>query len=80
MGQKDYPLQQAEKVRPLREKEKVVNKQEEIGRKLKEINMYIDAYRNIIAEESPFQTYGATARTRRNISCTYMNTIPKWGD
>lgn len=35
-------------------RQKRINKQQEIVRKLKQIHMYIDAYRNIIAEEEPF--------------------------
>lgn len=37
-----------------RDRQAKVNKQLEVKKKIKEIGMYIDAYRNIIAEEKPF--------------------------
>lgn len=37
-----------------RERQIKVNRQQEFNFKMKEIGMYIDAYRNIIAEEKPF--------------------------
>lgn len=37
-----------------RKRQKELDKQEELNRKIKKINMYIDAYRNIIKREEPF--------------------------
>lgn len=37
-----------------KERQGKINKQQELNFKIREIGMYIDAYRNIIAEEKPF--------------------------